>query len=143
MSQAPASRLINWRCSSSSGMASPAAAFSVALLGFDVAGIDTVVAGWLSPHCSKRLAPGVDAEGLERCEFGGGRRGTHQIGGSERAHDQHTEPELGGQWQQASSTSRSCGLYGIWMASRRPVTIAASSSSKLAAFQCVAPTNVT
>jgi hypothetical protein len=50
--QMPDSRLINWRCSSSSGVASPAMAFSVARLGFDVAGIDTVVAGWLSPHCS-------------------------------------------------------------------------------------------
>ena len=36
MSQAPASRLISSRCSSSSGIASPAMAFSVARLGFDV-----------------------------------------------------------------------------------------------------------
>ena len=34
-------------------MTSPAAAFSVALLGFDVAGIDTEIARWLSPHFNK------------------------------------------------------------------------------------------
>src|SRR4051794_18882415 len=49
----------------------------------------------------QRLGPCADPEGFEWSEFGGRWRDAHQVGSSERPHDQNAETELAGQWQQA------------------------------------------
>ena len=75
---------------------SPAAAFSAIRSGRVVAGIDTAVAGWLSPYLSSACGHVAHAERCERRQVGARRGAPDEAAGGERAHQDDTDARAPG-----------------------------------------------